>query len=59
MAPHGKDSAYENDFALSDNWVPTRFLLLELMGTYFYTLISAGIVISSAFRKRSISRFWR
>ena len=41
------DEAYENDFSLGDNWVPTRFLLLELMGTYFYTLISAGIVISS------------
>ena len=41
------DEAYENDFSLGDNWVPTRFLLLELMGTYFYTLISAGIVIST------------
>eukprot|EP00947_MAST-08B_sp_MAST-8B-sp1_P004155 g4155.t1 len=41
-----EDEQYENDFHLVDRWLPSRFLLLEFLGTYFYTLISAGVVIS-------------
>lgn len=47
MSTVPSDESYENDFPLSDRWTPPRFLLLEFMGTFFYTLVSAGIVISA------------